>query len=97
MEEVASEQPSARILSGPVKLSASLALNTLASVLAFTPWRMVEAELYTQAQPPVAKLGAGRSASARAELLRLTRETMRAWCARTVSFARFFRSVVKSQ
>ena len=39
--------PTARTLKGPVQLSASLALSTLASVLAFTPWRMVEAELYT--------------------------------------------------
>ena len=37
-----------------VQLSASLALSTLASVLVFTPWRMVEAELYSHAQPPTA-------------------------------------------
>ena len=46
----------------------------------FTPWRMVEADLYTQAQPPTANLGAGRSASVRAEFRRLTRKTVRAWC-----------------
>ena len=39
-------------------------------MLAFTPWRMVEAELYTQAQLPTAKLGVGCSASARAEFRR---------------------------
>ena len=54
---------------------------------------MVEAELYTYAQPPTAKLGAGRSASVKAEFLLLTRETVRAWCARTMSFACFFLSV----
>ena len=48
-------------------------------------------------RPPVAKVGAGRSASARMEFLRLTRETVRAWCARTMPFARFCRSVAKSQ
>ena len=85
--------PTARILYGPVQLSASLALSTLVSVFAFTPWRMVEAELHTHAQPPEAKLGAGRSASARAEFMRLARETVRAWRARTMSFARFCRSV----
>ena len=51
----AEQGPNARIVDGPVQLSASLALSTLASVFAFTPWRMVEAELYTHAQPPVAK------------------------------------------
>ena len=51
----------------------------------------------THAQPPVAKLGAGRSASARAEFMRLTRETVGAWCAQTMSFARFCRSAAKSQ
>ena len=30
-------------------------MNTLASVFAFTPRRMVEAELYTHVQPPVAR------------------------------------------
>ena len=74
--------PTARILYGPVQFSASLALTTLASVFAVTPWRMVEAELYTHSQSPAAKLGTGRSASARAEFLRLTREAVRAWCAR---------------
>ena len=54
---------------------------------------MVEAELPTHAQPTTAKLGAGRSASVRAEFLRITRETMRAWCARTMSFVRFCLSV----
>ena len=88
---------SARIFYGPAQLSASLALSTLASVFAFAPWRMVEAELYTHVQAPVAKLGAGRSASARAEFLWLTRETVRRWCARTMSFARFCQSVAKSQ
>ena len=44
---------------------------------------MAEAELYTHAQPPTVKLGAGRSASARAEFLRLKWETVREWCART--------------
>ena len=57
----------ARILSWPVQLSASLAMGTLASVFAFTPWRMVEAELYTHPQPPTVNLGARRSTSARAE------------------------------
>ena len=89
--------PTARIFYGPVQLSASLALSTLASVFAFTPWQVVEAELYTHTQPLVAKLDAGRSESARAEFLRLTREMVRAWCARTMSFARFCRSVAKSQ
>ena len=83
--------PTCRIFYRPVQLSASLALSTLALVFAFTPWRMVEAELYTYAQPPVAKLGDERSESARAEFLRLTRETVRAWCARTMSFACFCR------
>ena len=53
-------------------------------MLAFTPWRMVEAELCTHAQPPTANLGTGRSALARAEFRRLTRETVRAWCLRTI-------------
>ena len=56
-------------------------------MLAFTPWRMVEAELCTHAQLPTANLGAGRSASAKAEFRRSTRETVRAWCLRTISFA----------
>ena len=95
---LAAEQgPTTRILYGPVQLSASLALSTLASVFAFTPWWMVEAELYFHAQPPEVELGAGRSASARAEFLHLTRETVRAWCARTMSFARISRSVASSQ
>ena len=64
-------------------------------MFAFTPWRMVEAELYTHAQPPTAKLVAQRRASAMAEFLWLTRETVRAWCARTMPFARFYRSVAK--
>ena len=87
----------ATTLYGPVQLSASLALSTLASVLAFTTWRMVEAERFTHAQPPTVKLGTGRSASARAELLWLTWETVRAWCTRTMSFARFCWLVAKSQ
>ena len=37
---------------------------------------MVEAELYTHAQPPTANLDTGRSASTRAEFRRLTRETV---------------------
>ena len=87
--EVAPERRAVRDLGGgagtdgqdlvrPGQLSASFALSTLASMFAFTSWRMVEAELYTHAQPPTAKLGAGRSASARAEFRRLTRETVRA-------------------
>ena len=59
-------------LFGPVQLNASLFLSSFASVIAFAPWRMVEAELYTHAQQPTVKLGAGRSASARAEFLRIT-------------------------
>ena len=54
-------------------------------------------ELHTHAQQPTGKFGAGRSTSARAEFLRLTRETVRAWCAQAMSFARFRRSVAKSQ
>ena len=87
--------PTARTLQGAVQLTASLALSTLASMLAFTPWRTMEAELYTHAQPPTTNLGAGRSASARVEVRRLTRENAR--CLRTMSFARYCRSVTKSQ
>ena len=29
-------------------------------MLAFTPWRMVEVDLYTHTQPPTANLGAGQ-------------------------------------
>ena len=47
-------------------------MSTLASVLAFTPRRMLEAELYTHAQPPTANLGAGHSASARSKFWRST-------------------------
>ena len=57
---------------------------------------MVEAELYIHAQPPTAKLGAGRNASVMAKFLRLTRETLRAWWARTKSFACFCQPVAKS-
>ena len=49
---------------------ATLVMRTLALVIAFTLWRMGETELYTHAQPRVVRLGAGRSASARAEYLR---------------------------
>ena len=108
IEEVAPERRTVRGLGGgagtacqdlvrarPVKRE--FVLESLASVFAFTPWRMAEAELYTHVQPTVAKLGAGRSASARAESLRSTRGTVRAWCARTMSFTRFCRSVDKLQ
>ena len=56
-------------------------------MLAFTHWKMVEAELYTHPQAPKANLGAGGSASARAEFLRVTRQTVRGWCSRPMSFA----------
>ena len=45
----AEQGPTARTLYRPVQLSASFALSTLASVFAFTPWRMVGAELHTYA------------------------------------------------
>ena len=43
------------------------------------------------------ELGAGCSASARAEFRRLMREPVRAWCLRTISFACYCRSVARSQ
>ena len=63
-------------------------LEYLGVRVSLPPWRMVEEEFYTQAQPPTANLGAGRSASTRAEFRRLTRERVRAWCLGTMSFAR---------
>ena len=48
---------------------------------------MVAAELYTHTHPPTANLATGRNASERAELKRSTRETVRAWCSRTISQA----------
>ena len=66
---LAAEQgKTARILCGTIQLSASLASSTLASVLIFTPWLMIEAEMYTHAQPSTGTLGVGRSASVRAEI-----------------------------
>ena len=47
----------ARILKGPFQLRDSFVLSTVASVSFLAPWRMVEAELYTQAQPPTLKGG----------------------------------------
>ena len=43
-------------------------MNTLASVLAFAPWRMVAVVFYTHAQPSTANLGTGRSALEGVEL-----------------------------
>ena len=85
------------MLYGLVHFSATWAVSTLALGFAGTPWRKLEAELSTNAHPPVATLGAGRNASARAEFLRLTRETARAWGARTMSFARVCLSMANSQ
>ena len=93
----AKQGPTTRILYGPVQLSARLALVTLGSVFTSTSWRMVEAELYTHAQPPVTTFGAERCVSATTVFLRLTRETVRAWRARIMSLARFGRTVAKSQ
>ena len=50
----AEQGPTARTLCGPVQLSESLALRTLASVSGFAPCRMVAAVVFTYAQPPTA-------------------------------------------
>ena len=80
--------PTARNLYGPVQLSEGLASRTLTSVSVLAPWRMVAAVLYTHAQTPTVKLETGCSASEKAEFQRSTQKTVRAWCSRTISYAR---------
>ena len=80
--------PTVSTLQGPVQLSENLALRTLVSVSVFVPWRMVAAVLYTHTLPLTTNLGTARSASEGAELRHSTRETVRASCSRTISYAR---------
>ena len=46
--------PTSRISYGSVRSITSPALITVGSVFAFVPWRTVDTELYTDAQPPTA-------------------------------------------
>ena len=74
---------------GPVQLSESL---VRLCALADGASRVVHPHPATNGN-----LGTARSASERAELRRSTRENVRAWCSRTISYARCWRSVAKSQ
>ena len=78
----------------PVKRE--LDLEDLSVRVRLKPWR-VAAVLYTQTRPPTANLRTARCASERAELRRSTQETARAWCWRTMSYARCSWSVAKPQ
>ena len=87
----------AKTFYGLVQFGERLALRSLASVSAFATWPVMEAVLYTHTQPPTAIFRTARSGSKSAESGRSTRETVRAWCSRTISYARCWRSVAKSQ
>lgn len=89
--------PTPRILYGSVHLSTSPALITVASVFAFMPWRTVESELYTDAQPPTATWEARSSTSVRAEFRRFTGETVRVWRLGKNVVCALFRPVARSQ
>ena len=52
---------------------------------------------FTHTQPPMANLGTAGSTSEGVELRRSTRETGRAQCSRTISYARCWWLVAKSQ
>ena len=68
------EEPTSKILNGPVQLSNTFILWTMASVPDLAPWRMVAAVLYIHTQPPTVYIGRCLSGSESAEPLCSTRE-----------------------